>query len=87
MSDFALEQELAANIIEMCHVFEPPATIEYDKPLIGPESIFGLDSLDAVEVLVSVQRDYGVRITQEEARDALRSLHVLAEYIRSNRPE
>ncbi|MFA6148342.1 MAG: phosphopantetheine-binding protein [bacterium] len=82
-----LEQELAVMITETCRCTEtPPADPSPDDPLIGPDSPFGLDSLDAVEIVVSVQRKYHVRIdSQETSRQVLRSLRTLAEFIQNHR--
>jgi len=86
MSDH-LEYELAELIIDFCNVEDvTPDEITADEPLIGPDSPFGLDSLDAVEVVVAVQKKYGVRIGGEKtSRDALQSLATLAEFIRRER--
>jgi acyl carrier protein len=82
-----LEQELTEMLIEACRVTGPiPADISPDAPLIGPDSPFDLDSLDAVEVVVAVQRKYNVRIeSQESSRQVLQSLRTLADYIRRHR--
>lgn len=82
-----LEQELVAMLIEACRVADPVTTdISPDAPLIGPDSPFDLDSLDAVEVVVAVQRKYNVRIeSQESSRQVLQSLRTLADYIRRHR--
>lgn len=82
-----LEQELAGLVMKTCRVTESlPADLSAESPLIGPDSPFGLDSLDAVEVVVEVQRKYNVRIdAQETSRQVLRSLRTLAEFIRSHR--
>ncbi len=75
-----LEYELAELIIDFCNVEDvTPDEIDADEPLIGPDSPFGLDSLDAVEVVVAVQKKYGVRIGGEKtSREALESLQTLA---------
>jgi acyl carrier protein len=80
----SLEQELAEMIVETCKVTGLlPAAVSPDAPLIGPDSPFGLDSLDAVEVVVTVQRRYKVRIDgQETSRQVLQSLRTLADFIR-----
>jgi len=82
-----LEQELAEMIVKACRVADPlPAEISPEAPLIGPDSPFGLDSLDAVEVVVAVQRQYNIRIdAQETSRRVLQSLRTLADFIRSRR--
>ena len=51
-----------------------------DDPLFGEG--LGLDSLDAVELVVLVQKHFGVEIkTMEEARPAFQSIKSLADYI------
>lgn len=80
-----LEQELSEMIITTCRI-EDPAPIAADQPLIGPDSPYGLDSLDAVEIVVAVQKKYGVKMmSQEDSRQALSSLSTLAAFIRSNK--
>jgi len=83
----ALERELLEMITETCRCAEsPPADPSPDTPLIGPESPFGFDSLDAVEIVVAVQRKYQLRIdSQETSRKVLRSLRTLAEFIQNHR--
>ena len=83
----SLEQELSEMIIETCRVAGPlPLEITPDTPLIGPDSPYGLDSLDAVEVVVAVQKKYNLRIdSQESSRQVLQSLRTLADYIRRHR--
>lgn len=82
-----LEQELVEMLIEACRVAGPiPADLSLDAPLIGPDSPFDLDSLDAVEVVVAVQRKYNVRIeSTKSSRQVLQSLRTLADYIRRHR--
>ena len=80
----SLECELAELIIDFCNVEDVSAEdIPPESPLIGPDSPFGLDSLDAVEVVVAVQKTYGVRIGGEKtSREVLQSLTALADFIR-----
>lgn len=82
-----LEYELAEMIIDFCNVEDvSPEDIAADAPLIGPDSPFGLDSLDAVEVVVAVQKTYGVRIGGEKtSREVLQSLRSLATFITQER--
>jgi acyl carrier protein len=80
-----LEKELSEMIQVICRFpGPPPGDVSPDTPLIGPESPFGLDSLDAVEIVVAVQRKYKVRIdNQETSRRILQSLRTLAEFVRA----
>lgn len=85
----SLEYELAKMIIDFCNVEDvSPEDIPPESPLIGPDSPFGLDSLDAVEVVVAVQKTYGVRIGGEKtSREVLQSLTALADFIRCEQKE
>jgi acyl carrier protein len=82
-----LEKELVELIVKVCNILDPvPDDLSFDDPLIGPESILGLDSLDAVEIVVLVEKRYHVRIdAQETSRKVLRSINTLADYIRRHK--
>jgi len=61
-----------------------PDDIDDGAPLFGDG--LGLDSLDAVEIVVLVQRLYGVEIKDmEEGRKAFQSIDALAEFIAERR--
>ncbi|HWL86863.1 MAG TPA: phosphopantetheine-binding protein [Polyangiaceae bacterium] len=60
-----------------------PASIEDELPLFGPanESL-GLDSLDALQLAMSIEESFGVRIPEgDEARPIFRSVAALADFI------
>jgi acyl carrier protein len=73
-------------IVKVCNVTDPvPDDLSSNDPLIGPESALGLDSLDAVEIVVAVEKKYNVRIdVQETSRRVFRSLETLVNYIRKH---
>jgi acyl carrier protein len=57
--------------------------IEDDAPLFGEG--LGLDSLDTMELVVLLERDFGVHMEDiEEARKAFTSINALAEYIEAH---
>lgn len=82
-----LEKELLDLILKTCErEKEDAAEMQSNSPLIGPESILGLDSLDAVEIVSLIQTHFGVRITSKETSvEVLNSLATIADYIRANR--
>ncbi|MCD4687761.1 MAG: acyl carrier protein [Desulfuromonadaceae bacterium] len=79
-----LEKELKELIIDACNVPDAPEEFSDTAPLIGPDSPLGLDSLDAVELVVAVQKRFGVRIGGEDtSREVLESIETLAAFIRT----
>ncbi len=82
-----LQQELLALICTTCNLHDVDlASIGPDDPLIGPDSPLGTDSLDALEIAVTVQKEYGVRMDSENtSRVVLQSVARLADYIKENR--
>lgn len=59
-----------------------PEDLADDEPLIG--SGLNLDSIDALELVVTLEKEYGIKIkSSEESRVALSSISHLAEFIRS----
>ncbi len=79
-----LERELLDMIIKVCNITEPvPDDLTVDTPLIDPDAILGLDSIDALEIAVMVFETYDIRISaQDDSRLALTSLKTLADYVR-----
>jgi acyl carrier protein len=59
-----------------------PVTIEDDAPLFG--SGLALDSLDALQLAMSIEEKYGVRVPEgDEARAIFASVSALARYVAS----
>lgn len=81
------ERELLELICKTCHLDDVEMdTVDRDDPLIGPDSPLGTDSLDALEIAVTIQQQYGVRMNSENtSRDVLQSLATLAAYISLNK--
>lgn len=64
-----------------------PEDIPDDEPLIGSPRL-GLDSIDALEVVLAIEKKFGVKIgSSEESRQALATINTLATYIRSQKPD
>jgi len=77
--------ELKAQIIESLNLQDiTPDQIEDDAPLFGAG--LGLDSIDALELVVMLEKNYGIVIKDiEEGRPAFRSVRTLAEFIAARR--
>jgi acyl carrier protein len=58
-----------------------------DLPLFGPNGL-GLDSIDALELAVSMEKTFGVKVPDAEiATKALRSVNTIHDYILEKRAE
>jgi acyl carrier protein len=79
-----LIQALKELIFNACNVIDvEPEELGPDDPLTGPDSPLGLDSIDAVELVVEVQKRFNVRIdSRERSREVLGSLNILADFLR-----
>lgn len=61
-----------------------PEQIGDDDPLFGER--FGLDSIDAIELIFQVKKHFGVEIKDmKEGRPALQSINTLAAFIQARR--
>lgn len=77
--------ELARKLVETLGLDTAPETLAPDAPLIGAG--LGIDSIDTLELVVMIERDYGVKIDNRAAGvEAFASLAALAAYIRQRRP-
>lgn len=77
--------ELKSKIIESLNLQEvAPDQIDDDAPLFGTG--LGLDSIDALELVVMLEKNYGIVIKDiEEGRPAFRSVRTLADFIAARR--
>lgn len=56
-----------------------------DAPLFGEEGI-GLDSIDALELIVLMEKNYGIRLANAaEGKEIFRSVRTMASYVAENR--
>jgi len=76
-----LKEEIIAvlNLEEMT-----PADIDENAPLFGEG--LGLDSIDALELIVLMEKNYGIKLKDPaQGKEIFKSVKVLADYIAENR--
>jgi acyl carrier protein len=80
-----LKDELKDKIIKALNLEEvAPADIKDDEPLFGTG--LGLDSIDALDLVSMLERDYGVVIQEMEvARQAFASYRSLEDFVQRHR--
>lgn len=76
--------KLKNEIIEVLNLTElSPEEIDENAPLFVEG--LGLDSIDALELIVLLEKKYGLKLgTAEEGKKVLRSVRSMAEFIREN---
>ena len=81
----ALKQELKSKIVEVLNLEDIAiADINDDDALFGDG--LGLDSIDALELIVMLDKDYGIKLVDpKEGKMIFRSIETMAAYIAENR--
>lgn len=55
-----------------------------DAPLFGPDGL-GLDSIDALELIIMIERNYSIKISDpKEAKNIFQSVRTIGEFIDNN---
>lgn len=80
-----LRQELKEKIIEQLNLEEFTTDDIADHDALFGDGL-GLDSIDALELIVMLDKDYGIQLTDpKEGKEIFKSIAVLADYITENR--
>lgn len=81
-----LIKNLKEQLIEELNLEEiTPEEIDTELPLFGDEGL-GLDSIDALEIILLLEKYYGIRISDpKEGKDIFFSIKTLADYITANK--
>jgi acyl carrier protein len=83
MEDLILQ--LKEEIIEVLNLEDvKPEDIDETAPLFGEG--LGLDSIDALELIVLMEKNYGIKLKDPaQGKEIFKSIKVLADYIAANR--
>ena len=81
----ALITELKKHIIEVLNLEDlQPEDIDNDAPLFGEG--LGLDSIDALELIVMMEKNHGIRVKDPSAgKEIFKSVNTMAACIEANR--
>lgn len=81
----ALKQELKENIIEQLNLEDMTVTDIADNDILFGSGL-GLDSIDALELIVMLDKNYGIKLTDpKEGRAIFESIDTMAKYITAHR--
>lgn len=81
-----LIQQLKEQIIEALNLEEmSPDDVDEKAPLFGDDGI-GLDSIDALEIIVLLEKNYGIRLANAaEGKEIFTSIENIARYVSEHR--
>ncbi len=81
----SLKTELKNKIIEVLNLEEVTVNdIDDKEPLFGDG--LGLDSIDALELIVLMDKDYGIKLTDpKQGKEIFQSIETMATFISENR--
>lgn len=77
--------QLKNQIIEVLNLEDmTPENIDAEAPLFGEG--LGLDSIDALELIVLLEREYGIKLSNPaEGKEIFKSIASIADYVSKNR--
>lgn len=80
-----LIEELKVEIIEALNLEDmEPDEIDANEPLFGDG--LGLDSIDALELIVLLEKNYGIKIENpKDGKEIFKSVQTMAEYIQAHK--
>lgn len=81
-----LIEEIKQHIINALNLEEmTPADIDQDAALFGDDGL-GLDSIDALELIVLLEKQYGIKLANPaEGKAIFKSVTSIADYVSKNR--
>ena len=80
-----LIEELKVQIIEALNLEEIKSEVIDENASLFGEGL-GLDSIDALELIVMMERNYGIKLKDPaQGKEIFKSIAVMADYIQKNR--
>jgi acyl carrier protein len=85
MSEENMREAIKEMLVENLMLKVTAAEIGDDMPLFGPDGL-GLDSIDALEIVVSLEKSFGVTVPNSDAaRQALATVNTIHDYVVAQR--
>ncbi len=76
-----LKEQIKNLMVENLMLQLTPAEIGDDQPLFGPDSL-GLDSVDALQLVVALDKEYGLKIREPAAaKEILQNVNTITQAV------
>ncbi|MEI6683621.1 MAG: phosphopantetheine-binding protein [Bacteroidota bacterium] len=78
-----LKREIKIMIMTTLNIKDvDPDEVDNEIPLFSGENKLALDSVDSIEIIMAIQRKYGIRIADQAlGREVVRSVNTIAGFI------
>ena len=84
MEKSELKAQVKKQIVQFLNLSVAPEDIKDEEPLFGEG--LGLDSIDSIELIVLLSREYGIEIKDpKEGRKILTDINTMIDYIEKHR--
>jgi len=86
MDNSELKTKIKQLMVENLMLKIPAEEIGDDQPLFGPNSL-GLDSVDALQLVVALDKNFGLKVSdQSAAKKILHSVNAMADAVSKAQP-
>jgi acyl carrier protein len=83
--DAALRDRVKALIVQCARLKIQPSELKDDGPLFDKEKGLGLDSIDVLELVVNIEKTFGVQIPDRETgAKVLLSVNTIVEHLKAS---
>jgi acyl carrier protein len=83
-SETALRDKVKTMIVQCARLKIQPSELKDDWPLFDKEKGLGLDSIDVLELVVNVEKTFGVQIPDRETgAKVLQSVNTIVEHLKA----
>ena len=78
-----LKMEIKTLIMSTLNITDvDPMDVDDNEPLFGGKNAMTLDSVDGIEIIMALQREYGARLNDQNlARNIIQSINSIAEFV------
>jgi acyl carrier protein len=80
-----IKSDISELIVKTCRLKINPDEIREDMPLFERHGL-NLDSIDALQIVVAISKNYGLDISEEKMPELL-TINRIAEFVSSNIPD
>ena len=83
--DAVLRERVKTMIVQCARLKIQPSELKDDWPLFDKEKGLGLDSIDVLEIVVNIEKTFGVQIPDRETGEkVLQTVNSIVEHLKSS---